>query len=213
MNYKKIILPILLSFITSLLVAQPVGPKPQGPKKHYGLEKGKHKGEFYEERIDKLAEKGIITEQEKQEAKDAINDLKKYRQEVWSDGKLTKEEQQSLIEKEKTVREKIRSILDKAKERVEEKHKDPKEREQMFNKRIDDLLKDKKITQQQAEELKKKHKELLDLEEKIWSDGVMTKEEREELAKKRQELDRQLRDVYKQRTKRKPPVGEPSGQP
>jgi hypothetical protein len=75
------------------------------------------------------------------------------------------------------------------------------------------LLKDKKITQQQAEELKKKHKELLDLEEKIWSDGVMTKEEREELAKKRQELDRQLRDVYKQRTKRKPPVGEPSGQP
>jgi hypothetical protein len=195
MNYKKITLPIILFVATNLLVAQSPGPKPQGPKKHYGWEKGKHKGEFYEERIDKLAEKGIITEQEKQEAMDAINDLKKYRQEVWSDGKLTKEEQQSLIEKEKAVREKIRSILDKAKERVEEKHKDPKEREQMFNRRMDDLLKDKKITQQQADELKKKHKELLDLEENIWSDGVMTREEQAELIKKRQEFNRQLRDI------------------
>ncbi len=195
MNYKKITLSIIIFFATNLLVAQSPSPRPQGPKKHYGWEKGKHKGEFYEERIDKLAEKGIITEQEKQEAKDAINDLKKYRQEVWSDGKLTKEEQQSLIEKEKSVREKIRLILDKAKERVEEKHKDPKEREQMFNRRMDDLLKDKKITQQQADELKKKHKELLDFEKNIWSDGVMTREEQAELIKKRQEFNRQLRDI------------------
>ena len=195
MNYKKITLPIILFVTTNLLVAQSPSPRPQGPKKHYGWEKGKHKGEFYEERIDKLAEKGIITEQEKQEAKDAINDLKKYRQEVWSDGKLTREEQQSLIEKEKSVREKIRSILDKAKEKIDERHKEPEEREQLFNDRIDNMLKNKKITQQQAEELKKKHKELLDFEKNIWSDGVMTREEQAELIKKRQEFNRQLRDI------------------
>jgi chromosome segregation ATPase len=213
MNYKKVSLPLMLLLAASLLLAQHRGPKAECPERHYGWEKGERRGEFFQERINKLAEKGVISQQEKQELESAIEDLKKYRKEVWSDGKLTKEEQQSLIEKEKTVREKIRSILDKAEVRVEEKHKDPKEREQMFNKRIDDLLKDKKITQQQAEELKKKHKELLDFEKNIWSDGVMTKEEQKELAKKRQELDRQLRDVYKQETKKKPPVGEPPGQP
>jgi chromosome segregation ATPase len=196
MNYKKVSLPIMLLLTASLLLAQHRGPKAECPERHYGWEKGKRRGEFFQERINKLAEKGVISQQEKQELESAIEDLKKYRQEVWSDGKLTKEEQQSLIEKEKAVREKTRQVLEKAKEELAEEWRDPKEREKMFNEKIDVMVKNKKISKKEAEELKKQHKELLELEEKIWSDGVMTKEEKKELFEKRKKFNEKLKKFH-----------------
>ncbi len=190
---KGKIIKLLPTFflITSVVIAQP-----RGPKKHHGFEQGMHKGEYFQQRIDKLAEEGIISEQQKQELKNAIEDLKKYREEAWSDGKLTKEEHQTLIEKEKAFREKTRDILEKAREERIEELRDPKEREKMFNERIERMVKNKKISQEKAEELKKQHKELLELEEKIWSDGVMTKEEQKELLKKRKEFNQKLRKCF-----------------
>ena len=166
---------------------------PQPLKKHYGWEKGKHKGEFFQQRLDKLVKDGVITEQEKQEVEKSIDDLKKYRHKAWEDGKLTKEEHQNLIEKEKAVREKTRQILEKAREEMVEEWRDTKEREKLFNERIENMLKNKKITQKEADKLRKQHKELLELEEKIWSDGVMTKEEQKELFKERREFHRKIR--------------------
>jgi len=196
MNYKKVSLPLILLLAASLLLAQHRGPKAECPERHYGWEKGERRGEFFQERINKLAEKGVISQQEKQELESAIEDLKKYRKEVWSDGKLTKEEQQSLIEKEKAVREKTRQVLEKAKEELAEEWRDPKEREKMFNEKIDVMVKNKKISKKEAEELKKQHKELLELEEKIWSDGVMTKEEQKELFEERKKFNEKLKKFH-----------------
>jgi len=196
MNYKKVSLPLMLFLAASLLLAQHRGPKAECPERHYGWEKGERRGEFFQERINKLAEKGVISQQEKQELESAIEDLKKYRKEVWSDGKLTREEQQSLIEKEKAVREKTRQVLEKAKEELAEEWRVPKEREKMFNEKIDVMVKNKKISKKEAEELKKKYKELLELEEKIWSDGVMTKEEQKELFEERKEFNEKLKKFH-----------------
>ena len=203
MNYKKVSLPLIIFLTSSLLVAQSSGPRHQGPKKHYGWERGERRGEFFEEKINKFAEKGIITPQEKQELLDSIEDLKKYRQEVWSDDKLTKEEQQSLIEKEKEVREKIRSTLEKAKEEMIDERRDPKERERIFNERIENALKNGRISQKEAKELKKQHKELLELEEKIWSDGVMTKEEQKNLLQQRRKFNERVRNIFRKEFKRR----------
>jgi hypothetical protein len=196
MNCKKVSLPLMLLLAASLLLAQHRGPKAECPERHYGWEKGERRGEFFQERINKLAEKGVISQQEKQELESAIEDLKKYRKEVWSDDKLTKEEQQSLIEKEKAVREKTRQVLEKAKEELAEEWRDPKEREKMFNEKIDVMVKNKKISKKEAEELKKQHKELLELEEKIWSDGVMTKEEQKELFEERKKFNEKLKKFH-----------------
>jgi hypothetical protein len=196
MNYKKVSLPIMLLLAASLLLAQHRGPKAECPERHYGWKKGERRGEFFQERINNLAEKGVISQQEKQEIESAIEDLKKYRKEVWSDGKLTKEEQQSLIEKAKAVREKTRQVLEKAKEELAEEWRNPKEREKMFNEKIDVMVKNKKISKKEEEELKKQHKELLELEEKIWSDGVMTKEEQKELFEERKKFNEKLKKFH-----------------
>jgi len=196
MKVKLITVAVISFMVASIVSAQLRGPKGKPIERHRGWETGQHRGEFFQERINKLAEKGVITEQEKQELNSAIEDLKKYRQEVWSDGKLTKEEHQTLIEKEKAVKDKTRQVLEKAREEMFEDLRDPKEREKMFNERIEFMLKNKKITQKEADELKKQHKELLNLEEKIWADGVMTKDEQRELFKKRREFMERVRKLH-----------------
>lgn len=196
MKVKLITVAVISFMVASIISAQPHGPKGKPIERHHGWGRGQHRGEFFQERINKLAEKGVITEQEKQELNSAIEDLKKYRQEVWSDGKLTKEEHQTLIEKEKAVKDKTRQVLEKAREEMFEDLRDPKEREKMFNERIEFMLKNKKITQKEADELKKQHKELLNLEEKIWADGVMTKDEQRELFKKRREFMERVRKLH-----------------
>jgi len=196
MKVKLITVAVISFMVASIISAQPHGPKGKPIERHLGWGRGQHRGEFFQERINKLAEKGVITEQEKQELNSAIEDLKKYRQEVWSDGKLTKEEHQTLIEKEKAVKDKTRQVLEKAREEMFEDLRDPKEREKMFNERIEFMLKNKKITQKEADELKKQHKELLNLEEKIWADGVMTKDEQRELFKKRREFMERVRKLH-----------------
>lgn len=182
------------------LYSQPTDvPQNLSPAYH---KKSKHKGELFEQRIKILKEQGVITEDEEKELLDAINEVKTYKEQVWSDGKLTKEEQQNLLQKQRNLREKIRSVLDKAKEEFIEE-KSPQECEKVFNARIDKMLNNKKITQKQADELKKQHKELLQLEEKIWSDDVMTKEEQEELFKQRKKFHKTMREILKKEYKHK----------
>lgn len=191
MKCKTIGSIVLLVTLTSVVYAQSPIPRLRGFHAWR-----KRKGALFEQRIDKLVEKGIITEQEKQELRNLAEDLRKYRQEMWSDDKLTKEEYQVMIEKERAVRKKIHDILEKAKETLfREYHKAPKEKEKVFNEKIDNMVKNKKISPKAADELKKQHKELVDFEEKIWSDGVMTREEQKELIQKRKELRKKIRNI------------------
>jgi hypothetical protein len=59
------------------------------------------------------------------------------------------------------------------------------------------MLKRQIILQKEADEIKKQHKELLDFEKNIWSDGVMTKEEQRELLDKRRRFHEKLRKFFK----------------
>jgi endonuclease III len=91
----------------------------------------------------------------------------------------------------------VRDILEKAREKLFEEYKTPEERERIFNEKIDNMLKRQIILQKEADEIKKQHKELLEFEEKIWSDGVMTKEEQRELLDKRRRFHEKLRKFFK----------------
>jgi predicted HicB family RNase H-like nuclease len=178
----------------SIVFAQ---PPVFGREKFHAWRKCKDAFEVFMRRADELVEKGVITEQEKQELKKLAEELKEYREEIWKDDKITKEEQRSLIEKEKAFRGKVRDILEKAREKLFEEYKTPEERERIFNEKIDNMLKRQIILQKEADEIKKQHKELLEFEEKIWSDGVMTKEEQRELLDKRRRFHEKLRKFFK----------------
>lgn len=168
-----------------------------GPRRHFGYEQGERKGEFFQERIKNLKEKGIITEQEEKEVLSAIEDLKTHRKKVWEDDKLTKEEQETLKQKEKAVRDKVKEILMKAEKHFEEE-KTPEKKEKYFNERIDRAVKEGRISKKDAEELKKMHKELIKLEQEIWSDGVMTREEQKKLLNKQAEFNKEMRELFEE---------------
>lgn len=166
----------------------------------YNYKTDEHRGELFEKRIKNLKEKGLITEQEEKELLDKINEVKNYRKEVWADDKLTEEELKQLRNKEKELRRKVHEVLERTKEQFIEQ-KTIQEREKFFNERIDKMVENKKITQQQADELKKQHKELLLLEEKIWSDGVMTREEQNNLLKQKRNFNTKMREVLRKEFK------------
>ncbi|MCX7940688.1 MAG: hypothetical protein N2555_02800 [Endomicrobia bacterium] len=202
MKHKTAILILSFFGFFSIHIHAQYKDKPLWQKHQCRCCESKTKTEFFEKKINKLKEDGVITEQEEKELLDAINDVKLYREQVWSDDKLTKEEQQNLSQKEKALREKIRTVMDKAREYYAEE-KTIQEKEKFFNEKIDKLLKDKKITKNDADELKKQHKELLQLEEKIWSDNVMTKEEQQKLTEERKKFNKKLREVFWKKCKNK----------
>lgn len=173
-------------------------PLCEPPKQYKGFKE--KKGELFYERIKKLKEEGIISDEEEKEIFKNIEDLKNYRKEVWADDKLTKEEERKLKEKEKIVREKIHSILEKSKEHLIE-DKSPKEREEIFNKRIDNMLKKGVISKKQADELKAQHKQLINLEEEIWSDGAMTRQEQRKLIEQRRKFNEKVNTILKKELK------------
>ncbi len=168
---------------------------PPMPDKGFGKRK-----EMFEEKIKNLKEKGIINEQEEKEVLNAIEDLKNYRKEIWADDKLTKEEQQTLFEKEKNVREKIKNVLDKAK--TYEEQKDPQERARIFEERINNMVKEGRISQKEADELKQEHTKLIELEKEIWNDGAMTKEENRKLLKSKKKFWEKSRKVFNRNMKK-----------
>lgn len=187
---------VLGTIIVGIIAFSTLQAQPPIPDKGFGKRK-----EMFEQRIRNLKEKGIITEQEEKEVLDAIEDLKNYRKEVWADDKLTKEEQQTLFEKEKNVREKINNILDKA--RNFEEKRTPQEKVKFFEERIDNMVKEGRISQKDADELKQEHAKLIDLENEIWSDGSMTKEEHRKLLEARKKFGEKSRKILDRNMKRK----------
>lgn len=212
MKYKNLLTILTIVLTTATIFAQPKSKISYKKEKGCSDEKckqsisfyksGDNKDELFEQRIKNLKEKGFITEQEEKDLLDKINEVKSYRNEVWSDDKLTKEEQQQLRNKERELREKIREVLDRTREQFMEE-KTIQEREKFFNEKVDKMLKDNKITKKQADELKKQHKELLQLEEKIWSDGVMTKEEQKNLLEQKRNFNNKMREIFRKEFKEK----------
>ncbi len=175
---------------------EPIEPidKPILPPEENFVPKRSQKKQF-EQRLKNAVEKGIITQQQADELIKMKKELEEYNKTIWTDDKMTKEEKKRVEQMRKEFREKVRTVLDEAMKKWHEKHKDEKSQGRLFNERIDKAVKNGKITQQQADELKKQREEIEKLETEIWSDGAMTKEEREKLYKARKEFGEKVRNI------------------
>ncbi len=204
MKYKIIFITTTLTLLTfSFLFSQiPLPPDPPIEDKSIPHEelwemfprsKFSHKRKFeFDQRIKNAVEDGIISQQQADELLKLKKEVEDYHKNIWSDDKMTKEEKEKAEQLRKTFQQKVHEVLETAIKNWREKQ----DKSVMFDRHIDRALKNGKITQQQADELKKTKQQLDQLEKDIWSDDVMTKEELKKLLQAKKDFHKKISSMF-----------------